>query len=181
MVSLGQKLKMPKKNAKHHSTKRSKLFCGKTTRKNTQYSRIEKTSKISYLAKAIAHPKAMALQNGQFGSKIKNAKNMRKPFYKKIRVVLWGKPCKKKTKDSRNEKILKIGHHAKVIPMQRLKPLQNGQFGSKIKNAKNRQKTILQKHQSCSVGKPSEKHPRFEKWEDFQNRPSCKGYSPSKG
>ena len=42
--------------------------------------------------------------------------------------------------------------------MQRLLPLQNGQFGSKIKNAKNMPKTILQQHQSCSVQKTAQKN-----------------------
>ena len=32
-------------------------------------------------------------------------------------------------------------------------PLQNGQFGSKIKNAKNMSKTILQEYSSCFVQK----------------------------
>jgi len=44
--------------------------------KNTKYLINETILKIDHLAKAIAHAKA--LQNGQFGSKIKNAKNMRK-------------------------------------------------------------------------------------------------------
>ena len=46
--------------------------------KNTKYSRNETILKLGHLAKAIAHAKALALQNGQFGSKIKVAKNMRK-------------------------------------------------------------------------------------------------------
>ena len=156
---------MPK-TCENFSTRRLKLFYKKTDRNTTQYSRIGKILKIGHLAKAIAHPKAIAWQNGQFGSKIKNAKNMRKPFYKKIRVVLWENRTKN-TQDSRNENIFKIGHLAKAIARPKAIALQNGLFGSKIKNAKNMRKTILQKHQSCSVGKPSEKHPRFEKWEDF--------------
>ena len=51
--------------------------------KNTQDSRNEKIFKIGHLAKAIAHPKAIALKNGQFGSKIKNAKNMPKTILQK--------------------------------------------------------------------------------------------------
>ena len=69
---------------------------------------------------------------------------MRKPFYKKIRVVLWENRAKN-TQDSRNEKIFKIGHLAKAIAHPKAIALQNGQFGSKIKNAKNMQKSILQK------------------------------------
>ena len=48
----------------------------KTARKNTKYSRNETILKIGHLAKAIAHGRGIALQNGQFGTKIKNAINM---------------------------------------------------------------------------------------------------------
>ena len=41
--------------------------------------------------------------------------------------------------------------------MQRLQPLQSGQFGSKLKNGKNMRKTILQAHESCSVQKALKK------------------------
>ena len=50
----------------------------KTTPKNTKDSRNETILKISHVVKAIAHAKAMALEIGQFGSKIQNSKNMRK-------------------------------------------------------------------------------------------------------
>ena len=43
--------------------------------------------------------------------------------------------------------------------MQR--PLQNGQFGSKIKNAKNMRKTIQREHYSCSVPKTAPKNPKY--------------------
>ena len=78
------------------------------------------------------------------GQKLKMPKTCEKPFYKKIRVVLWENRAKN-TQDSRNEKILKIGHLAKAIAFGWAIALQNGQFGSKIKNAKNMRKTIVQK------------------------------------
>ena len=44
------------------------------------------------------------------------------------------------------------------------------------------QKTILQEQQRCSPQKNgSKKHQILEKWDNFENRPSCKGYSPCKG
>ena len=46
----------------------------------------------------------------------------------------------------------------RLWPMQRLQTLQNAQFGSKIKNAKNMQKTILQEHESSSVQKRTRKN-----------------------
>ena len=56
------------------------------------------------------------------------------------------KTPRKKNKYSRNVTILEIGHLAKAIAHERLQRLQNDQFGSKIKNAKNMRKTILQEH-----------------------------------
>ena len=45
--------------------------------------------------------------------------------------------------------------------MQRLYPLENGQFGSKIKNPKNMLKTILQEHWSCCVQKTVRKNIKY--------------------
>ena len=43
-------------------------------------------------------------------------------------------------------------------------------------------KTILEEHKSCAVQKTArKKHQILEKWDNFQNRPHCKGYSPCKG
>ena len=47
------------------------------------------------------------------GQKLKMSKTCEKPFYKNIRVVLCKKTDWKNKKDSRNERILKIGHLAK--------------------------------------------------------------------
>ena len=48
----------------------------KTARKITTYWRNETILKIGHLAKALAHANAIALQNGEFRSKFKNAKNL---------------------------------------------------------------------------------------------------------
>ena len=45
--------------------------------------------------------------------------------------------------------------------MQRLYPLENGQFESKIKNPKNMRKTILQEHYSCAVQKIVRKNKKY--------------------
>ena len=47
--------------------------------------------------------------------KLKMSKTCEKPFNMIIRLVLCKKPLKKKNKYSRNERILKIGHHARPI------------------------------------------------------------------
>ena len=104
------------------------------------------------------------LQNGQFGSKIKNAKNMRKTILHDIKSCFVQKIAQKKNKYSRSETILKIGYLAKAIAHAKATPFANGQFRSKIKNAKNMRKTILQDYRSSSVQKnPSKKHQIFEK------------------
>ena len=45
--------------------------------------------------------------------------------------------------------------------MQRLEPLQNGRFRSKIKNAKTTRKTTLQEHHSSSVEKSARKNTKY--------------------
>ena len=60
MVSLGQKLKMPKTCKKRFFKSVEVVLCKKTTPKNTKYSRNETNLKIGHLAKAIAHAKTIA-------------------------------------------------------------------------------------------------------------------------
>ena len=81
------------------------------------------------------------MQNPHFGSKIKIPKDMSKSILQIIYSCSVQKPARKQTKYSRNETILKNGHHAKAI-MQR--SMQNPHFGSKIKIPKNMSKSILQ-------------------------------------
>ena len=56
-----------------------------------------------------------SLQNDQFGSKIKNAKNMRKPILQEYCSCSVQKTALKNRKYSRNETILKFGHLIKAI------------------------------------------------------------------
>ena len=92
------------------------------------------------------------------------------------------KTARKNTKYSRNERILKIGHLAKAIAHAKAMAFAKWSVGSKIKNAKNMRKTILQELLELFCAKNrSKKHQIFQKWDDFENRPSCKGYSPCKG
>ena len=55
------------------------------------------------------------MQNPHFGSKIKIPKNMSKSILQIIYNFFVKKTAPKKTKSSRNETILKIGHHAMVL------------------------------------------------------------------
>ena len=55
------------------------------------------------------------MQNPHFGSKIKIPKNVKKSALQIIYSYFLQKTARKNTKYSRNETILKIGHHAKAI------------------------------------------------------------------
>ena len=60
MVSLGQKLKMPKTCEKPPYKIIRVVLCKKTARKITKCSKNETVLQIGHLAKAIAHPKTIA-------------------------------------------------------------------------------------------------------------------------
>ena len=78
------------------------------------------------------------MQNPHFGSKIKIPKNMSKSIVEMIYSCSLQKTAAKNTKYSRNETILKIGHHAKAIAHA------NPHFGSKTKIAKIMSKSIVE-------------------------------------
>ena len=59
MVSLGPKLKMPKTCEKPSYKIIRVVLCKKNARKNPKYSRNETNLKISHLAKALTHAKAI--------------------------------------------------------------------------------------------------------------------------
>ena len=119
----------------------------KTARKNTKYSRNETILKMGYLPKAIAHAKAIAF--AKWSVWVKNLKMptpCKKPFYTNIRVVLCKKPLEKTPNIRQMRRFLKSAILQRLESMPRVYLLQNGHFGSKIKNAKIMQKNILQEH-----------------------------------
>ena len=101
---------------------------------------IRKMTHLRAVAKLAILQSLKTLQNGQIGSKIKYAKNMRKTI-----LQLNQSTCAEKTtpKTPNIRKMTQVRGVAKLSILQSLKPLQNGQFGSKIKYAKNMRKTIL--------------------------------------
>ena len=77
------------------------------------------------------------------------------------------------TKYSRNERILKIGHRAKPIAFAKWISL-----GQKLKFTKTREKRLFNHIRVFSVQKNRFRNYQIsEEWDDFGNRPSCKGYS----
>ena len=92
------------------------------------------------------------------------------------------KTARKNAKYSRNETILKIGHLAKAIA--HAKAIAFAKLSVWVKNqncqqdAKTHSTRVLKLF--CAKNR-SKKRQIFEKWGDFENRPSWKGYSPCKG
>ena len=116
------------------------------------------------------------MQNPHFGSKIKIPKNMPKSILQIIYSCSVQKTALKETKYSRNENILKIGHHAKVI----YSPCKILSWAQKLKFQKTCQNPFYKSFRVFLWKNRSKKDEIFEKWEHFENRPSCKGYSPCK-
>ena len=90
----GSKIKnaKKKKHAKNDSTRTRELFCAKSAQENTKYLRIETNLKISHLSKGYSPCKGYNLcKMVSVGQKLKMPKTCKKPFYKKMRVVLWKK------------------------------------------------------------------------------------------
>ena len=78
----------------------------------------------------------------------------------------------KNTKYSRNETILKIAHHAKPIAFAK------SSLWVKNSNSKKHVKIYSASDLQMFCAKNRlKKHQIFQKWDDFENRPSCKAYS----
>ena len=116
------------------------------------------------------------MQNFRFWVKNWNSKKHVKIHSEKsFRLVLLKKNRSKDSKYSRNESYFKNRPSCKGYS-----PCKIVTLSSKIKIPKNMSKSVLQIIYSCSVQKTAQKKEIFEKWEHFENRPSCKGYSPCK-
>ena len=104
----GSKIKIPKNMSKSILQIIYSCSVQKTAPKNTKYSRNESILKIGHHAcKGYSPCKILTL-----AQKLKFQKTCQNPFYKSFTVVLCKKTAPKNTKYSRNESILKIGHHA---------------------------------------------------------------------
>ena len=115
------------------------------------------------------------------GQKLKMLKRCEKSLCDYIRLVVWKKPLQKTPNIRKMRDFSKL---LKLATMHGLQPMQNGQFGSKIKNARKvRKKLVRPLNSSCVQKNCSKKHLIFEKWEHFencQNWPPCMNYSPCK-
>ena len=88
------------------------------------------------------------------GQKLKMPKPCDKRLNKHIRLVLFKKRLQKAANIWEMRPFWKL---AKMATLQRLYPLQSGQFGSKIKIAKSMRKTAVEAHYSCIMQKTAPK------------------------
>ena len=116
------------------------------------------------------------MQNPHFGSKIKIPKNMSKFTLQIIYSCSVQKTAPRSTKYSRNESILKNGHHAKAIAHAK------SSLWLKNQNSKNMSKSILQITYSCSVQKVAPKNTKYSRNNTILKigHHASKGYTPCK-
>ena len=124
----------------------------KTAQKNTLYTRNETILTIAH------HETLSPMQNRIFGAKIKIPKNKSKSTLEVIQSSSVQKTARKNTQYSRNEIILKIGHHAKHIAFAKSSVWVKNKNSKK--HIKNHSRSDLE--QFCAKNR-SEKHSIFEK------------------
>ena len=139
------------------------------------------------------------MQNPHFGSKIKIPKKHVKIHYANHFELFCAKNVSKNTQYSRNESILKIGHHAckgyspcKILTSGQKLKFQNTFHFIFVKKA--RKNTRCSKNECilkighyanhlelfCTKNVLKKKHLIVKKWEHLKNWPSWKGVSPCK-
>ena len=170
----GSKIKVPKHMSKSILQIISSCSVPKTAPKNTKYSRNESIWKIGHHAcKGYSPCKILTL-----AQKLTFQKTCPNPFYKSFRVVLCKKYAPKNTKYSRNESILKIGHHAckSYTPCKILTLAQKLTFQKTCQNPFYKSfRVVLYKKTDAKSGKYSRNESILK-----IGHHACKGYSPCK-
>ena len=153
------------KRAKNDSTSTLELFSAKNRLKNTKYSRNETIFKFSHLAKAIDFAKWsvwLKNSNGQKRPKNDSASTL-ECFCAKNR-------CKK-------HQIFQKWDHFEIQPSCKgYRLCKMVRLVQKLKWPKPSEKRFWKHVRVFLCKKPLKKHQIFQKWDHFENRPSCKGY-----
>ena len=109
------------------------------------------------------------------GEKLKWPKPWAKRFYKHVRVVLCKNRCKKR------QNIGEIRPFLKSAILQRVQTLQKWSVWVENSNGEKRAKNDSTSTLELFCAKNRwKKHQIFQKWDHFENRPSCKGYRLAK-
>ena len=110
----------------------------------------------------------------QYSSSVRKTARKNTKYSRNGRIFKIGYLAKAKAKSSRNKTILKIGHHSKPIAHACYSPwsvwVKNWKCWKHAKNYSTRTVELF-----CAKS-GSKKHQIFEKWDNFENRPPCKGY-----
>ena len=168
VVSLGQKLKMPKTWYKTLYKHIRLVLCKNNPKKRLIF---EKCDHFENWQKWPQCKGYSLCRKVSFSPKLKMPKTSDKRLYKQIRIVLWKKRLQKAANIWEMRPFWKL---AKMATMQRLQPLQSGQFGSKIKYAKNMIKKLSTSTLDLFYAKNgSKKQLIFEKWDHFENWQKC--------
>ena len=141
----------------------------KTAPKNTNYSRNQSILKIGHRAKAIAHTKSSLW--------VKNQNSKKKlHIHSTNNLELF---CAKNR--SEQHQIFEKWEHFEIPPSCKgYSPCKILTLGQKTKFQKKFQIHSTNNVELFCAKSRSKKHQIFEKWEHFENRPSCNGYSPFK-
>ena len=162
-AQFGSKLKisknMPKTTLEAHQSCSMEKAAPKTAN-------IRKKRRFQNLPKMATMQKLQPLQNALFGSKVKITKNTQKTTREAHQSCCMEKAAPKTANIRKKRRLQNL---PKMATMQRLQPLQNAQFGSKLKISKSMPKTILEAHQSCSIEKAAPKAANIRKKTRFQN------------
>ena len=109
ILTLGKKFKFKETSQNPFYKSFTVFLCKKPLEKRPNIKEVRPFWKLAIIQRL--YPR----QNPHFGSKIKIPKNMSKFILQIIYSCFVQKTVQKRTKYSRNETILKIGHHAKAI------------------------------------------------------------------
>ena len=169
ILTLGQKLKFQKTCHNPFYKPFRVLSCKKRSKKHQIFQKWHHV-KNGPSCKRYSPCKILTLDQ-----KLKFQKNMSESILQIIYTCSVQKTAPKNTNYSRNDTILKIGHHTKA------KAHAKSSLWVKYQNSKTHLIIHSTNHLDLFVAKNrSKKHQIFQKWHHFKNQPSSKGYSPCK-
>ena len=174
------------KHAKNHSTRTAELFCAKYGSKKHQILGKKDNLENRPSTKGYSPCQGYSLGNMlSLGQKLKMPKTSEKPFYNTSTVVLCKKHLFCAQNSSKKHQILEKKDNVENRPSTKGYSPCKGytlckmvSFDQKWKTPKTCEKRRLELF--CAKHR-WKKLQIFDKWDDFKNRPSCKGYNPCKG
>ena len=154
IVNLGQKIKMFKNMQKTSLEPQQKCSTQESTPTTPH---IRKMTSVPKSEKFAIMQGVQPSQNRQVGSKIKMFKNIQKTSLEPQQKC----STQKSTAKTPNIRKISVPKSEKFAIIHALQPLQNRQFGPKLKMLKNMRKTSVGPQQKCSTQKSTPKTPNI--------------------